>query len=38
VAQDKLEQDREKSNKAKEQAFDDMLSGKTEITEDMNLQ
>jgi hypothetical protein len=37
-AQEKLEADREKSNRAKEQAFDDMLSGKPQITEDMNLQ
>lgn len=37
-AQEKVEADREKSNRAKEQAFDDMLSGKTPISEDMNLQ
>lgn len=34
-----MEEQREKSNQAKEQAFEDMLAGKqTQITDDMNLQ
>lgn len=38
-SQDDLESKRMKSNQAKEQAFEDMLEGKTtNITEDMNLQ